>query len=147
LTVTSSAFKANAEIPTEFTCEGSEVSPPLAWSAVPNNTRTIAIFVDDPDAPRGSFTHWLVTNLPSTTTGLLAGAALPEGAVAAKNDKGNMGYAGPCPPSGRHRYSFHVYALDTSLPHPASKADFFAAIQGHVLAQGELTGVYTTRIK
>ena len=143
LVVTSSAFKPNGAIPTEYTCNGSEISPPLSWSAVPNDTRTIAILVDDPDAPGGTFTHWLVTGIPATSTGVLAGAALPDGAMAAKNDKGNMGYAGPCPPSGRHRYRFMVFALDTSVPRPANRAELLSSIRGHVLAKGELDATYT----
>src|SRR5258707_143240 len=110
--VVTSAFKPGEAIPGEFTCDGNETSPPLAWSNVPSETQSIAVLVEDRDAPKGTFTHWLVTGIPPTTTSLPAGAALPEGATAAKNDKGYPGYAGPCPPAGRHHYIFHVYALD-----------------------------------
>lgn len=142
LTVTSSAFKADEAIPTEFTCEGAEKTPPLSWSNVPSDAKSIAVMVDDPDAPRGTFTHWIVTNIPTSETSLSAGGELPQGAVAAKNDKGATGYAGPCPPSGKHRYQFHVYALDTTIGHPTGRADFLKAIKGHVLAEGTLVATY-----
>jgi hypothetical protein len=142
LQVTSEAFKPNAAIPEEYTCEGAETTPPLAWSRTPKGTKSIAILVEDPDAPGGTFTHWLVTGIAPTTTSLAAGAKLPEGAVAEKNDKGAEGYAGPCPPNGRHHYAFHVYALDISLAKSMTKSDFKGAIDGHVLAEGELVGTY-----
>ncbi len=142
LTVTSSAFKANEAIPSEYTCDGAEKSPPLSWSNVPSDAKSIAILVDDPDAPKGTFTHWMVTNIPPSETSLSAAGSLPQGATAAKNDKGNAGYAGPCPPSGKHHYRFHVYALDKTIAKPSSRADFMKAIEGHVLADGELVGTY-----
>jgi Raf kinase inhibitor-like YbhB/YbcL family protein len=142
LTVTSSAFSANGAIPTEYTCDGSETSPPLAWSGVPSGARSVAILVEDPDAPKGTFMHWLVTDIPSATTSLDKGASLPDGAMAAKNDKGNTGYAGPCPPTGQHHYHFRVYALDKTLGKITTRAGFQSAIKGHVLAQGELVGTY-----
>jgi len=142
LTVTSSAFKANEAIPSEYTCDGAEKSPPLSWSNVPSDAKSIAILVDDPDAPKGTFTHWIVTNIPPSETSLSAAGSLPQGATAAKNDKGSAGYAGPCPPSGKHHYHFHVYALDKTIAKPASRADFMKAIDGHVLADGELVATY-----
>lgn len=142
LKLTSTAFKANQQIPSEYTCDGSDTAPPLAWSAVPGNTRSLALLVEDPDAPDGTFTHWLVTGIAPTTDGITPGAGLPAGAVAAKNGKGDTGYTGPCPPSGRHHYAFHVYALETTIPTPATKDDFLAAIKGHVLAEGLLVGTY-----
>jgi Raf kinase inhibitor-like YbhB/YbcL family protein len=142
LHVTSPAFSANGAIPPEYTCDGRSIAPPLSWSTVPSNTRSIAILVDDPDAPKGMFTHWLVTGIPPTTTSLREGAKLPEGARVAKNGKGNFGYTGPCPPSGRHHYYFHIYALGTEIARPESKSDFLAAIDGHILAEGELVGTY-----
>lgn len=141
LNVTSNAFAANQTIPVEYTCDGSETSPPLSWSNVPKGTKSVAILVEDPDAPSGTFTHWLVTGIPPTTTALPAGA-LPAGASVATNDTGKAGYAGPCPPSGRHHYHFKVYALDTTLPKPRTKAEFLSAIKGHVLDQGELVATY-----
>jgi Raf kinase inhibitor-like YbhB/YbcL family protein len=142
LKVTSSAFAANGAIPADYTCDGAQTSPPLAWSNVPKNARAIAILVEDPDAPNGAFTHWLVTGIAPATTSLAAGAKLPEGAMQAKNGKGETGYSAPCPPGGRHRSFFHVYALDTTIPGPATKEDFLASIDGHVLAEGQLIGVY-----
>jgi Raf kinase inhibitor-like YbhB/YbcL family protein len=142
LTVTSSAFKANEAIPSEYTCDGAEKSPPLSWSNVPAGAKSIAILVDDPDAPMGTFTHWIVTNIPPSETSLSAAGSLPQGATSAKNDKGASGYAGPCPPSGKHHYHFHVYALDTTIAKPSGRAAFLKAIDGHVLADGELVATY-----
>lgn len=142
LQVSSSAFAANQAIPPKYTCDGTQTSPPLSWSKVPAGTQSIAILVDDPDAPRGTFTHWLVTGISPTTTSLAAGAPLPQGAMAARNGKGEARYTGPCPPEGRHRYVFRVYALDRTVATPRSKDDFLAAIDGHVLAEGQLIGTY-----
>lgn len=143
LDVTSAAFKNNEPIPSEYTCDGVETAPPLSWSKVPAGTKSIAILVDDPDAPKGTFTHWLVTGIPATTTTITG--ALPEGAVAGKNDKGATGYAGPCPPSGRHHYQFHVYALDIKLPKAMTRNGFLSAVNGHILATGKLVGTYAKR--
>lgn len=145
LQVTSSAFGMNDAIPAEFTCDGSEISPPLAWSKVPRDTKSIAVLVDDPDAPKGTFTHWLVTDIAPTTTQLAKDANLPTGAVAMKNSKGATGYAGPCPPSGVHHYHFQVYALDTAKVKATTREDFFSEIKGHTLASGELVGTYQRR--
>ena len=142
LTVTSSAFKANESIPSDYTCDGGEKTPPLSWSNVPSDAKSIAILVDDPDAPKGTFTHWLLTNVPPTETSLSESGSLPQGAVAAKNDKGATGYAGPCPPTGTHHYHFRVYALDKTLARPTSRAAFLKAIKGHVLAEGEIVATY-----
>jgi Raf kinase inhibitor-like YbhB/YbcL family protein len=142
LSVSSSAFSANGEIPSEHTCDGAQISPPLSWSKPPSGTKSVAILVTDPDAPRGTFTHWIVTGLPAHTTSLAAGDKLPTGAVAGKNDFGALGWGGPCPPRGRHRYVFHVYALDIPLSRPLAPAAFKSAIAGHVLAEGELVGTY-----
>jgi Raf kinase inhibitor-like YbhB/YbcL family protein len=142
LDVRSTAFRANEAIPPKYTCNGTQATPPLTWSAVPPDTKSVAIFVEDTDAPGGSFTHWLVTGVSPSTTSLPAGAKLPSGATAGKNSKGQNGYTGPCPPTGVHHYHFRVYALDTTIPAPASKAELESAIEGHVLAQGELIGTY-----
>ncbi|HSD88377.1 MAG TPA: YbhB/YbcL family Raf kinase inhibitor-like protein [Kofleriaceae bacterium] len=142
LDVKSSAFNNNEAIPTEYSCEGAQLSPPLSWSKVPAETKSIAILVEDPDAPSRTFTHWLVTGIPATTTSLGKGAALPAGAMASRNDKGQQGYAGPCPPSGRHHYHFHVYALDIGLPKTMTRAELLKGITGHVLATGDLVGTY-----
>jgi Raf kinase inhibitor-like YbhB/YbcL family protein len=142
LDVTSPAFQNNGAIPAEFTCEGKDVSVPLTWSKVPAGTKSVAILVEDPDAVGGAFTHWLVVGIPPMTKQIGKGATLPKGAIAAKNDKGAMGYAGPCPPTGKHEYHFRVYALDIPMDKAMSKAEFNAAIEGHVLAEGELVGSY-----
>jgi len=150
--ITSSAFAANADIPAIHTCEGRDQSPPLAWSGVPAGTKSLALIVDDPDAPdpgapRMTWVHWVVYNLPPDPTGLAAGASgsgLPPGAREGLNDWQRTGYGGPCPPIGRHRYVFKLYALDTVLPalKPATKTALERAMQGHVLAQSELVGYY-----
>jgi Raf kinase inhibitor-like YbhB/YbcL family protein len=141
LAVTSTAFAAGGEIPTPFTCEGSNTSPPLAWSGAPAATKAFAIVVDDPDAPSKTWVHWVVANVPAATTSLAAGASAGD---AGKTDFGSVGYGGPCPPNGRHRYRFKVYALD-AVPLAAAgatKAELLAAIAGHVIALGELDGTY-----
>ena len=142
LVVTSPAFRTGSAIPSDLTCDGSEKSPPLAWAGAPDKTKSFAILVDDPDAPKGTFTHWLVTKLPSSTTTLADNATLPRGSQVAKNDKGTDGYAGPCPPTGRHHYHFRVYALNTTLPDGLSRRSFLRAIKGHILAEGDLVGTY-----
>ena len=147
LTVTSSAFTNNEAIPAEYTCDGSEMSPPLAWSKVPADTKSIAILVEDPDAPKGTFTHWLVTNIAPTTTELAKEANLPTGAVAMKNGKGATGYAGPCPPTGTHHYHFRVFALDEAKVKATTRAAFLTEIKNHTLASGELVGTYEKRKK
>jgi len=145
LEVTSTAFKNNGAIPADYTCEGTGTAPPLTWSRVPAAAKSIAILVDDPDAPNGTFTHWLVTGIPPTTTSLATGGSLPAGAMASKNGKGETGYTAPCPPTGRHRYRFDVFALDIATPHAQTRADFLAEINGHIVAKGELTGTYQKR--
>jgi Raf kinase inhibitor-like YbhB/YbcL family protein len=143
LSVTSTAFANNSPIPAEYTCDAGETAPPLSWSKVPDGTRSIAVLVEDPDAPKGTFTHWLVTNLPATTTSLTS--TLPEGAVAARNDRGTTGYTGPCPPSGVHHYQFRVYALDITLPAAMTRTAFLNKVSGHVLASGQLVGTHQKR--
>ena len=150
--LTSSAFTQNTDIPTQHTCEGSDQSPPLTWSGVPAGTKSLALIVDDPDAPdpaapKMTWVHWLLYNLPPTTTGLEAGvprSRLPAGTREGLNDWQREGYGGPCPPIGRHRYVHKVYALDTVLPvlHPATKASLETAMRGHILMQSELVGYY-----
>jgi len=145
LEVTSTAFTANGSIPSEYTCDGAGSAPALRWSKAPRGTRSVAILVEDPDAPKGTFTHWLVTGIPATATTLATGGKLPRGATAAKNDAGSTGWTAPCPPSGQHHYVFHVYALDTAAPAAKRRAAFLDAINGHVLAEGKLVGVYEKR--
>jgi Raf kinase inhibitor-like YbhB/YbcL family protein len=152
LTLKSSAFIAGGEIPRRHTCEGDDVSPPLAWSGAPAGTKSFALIVDDPDAPdpkapRMTWVHWLLYDIPATATALPEGvkrAALPTGAREGKNDWKRAGYGGPCPPIGRHRYFHKLYALDAMLDdlgQPA-KSGLERAMQGHVLAQAELIGTY-----
>ena len=155
LTITSAAFAPNAAIPTRYTCEGDDVSPQLAWSGAPAGTRSFALIVDDPDAPdpaapRTTWVHWVLYNIPSTATELaeaVAPDALPTGTREGVNDWRRTGYGGPCPPIGRHRYFHKLYALDTVLPNlqRPGKAALEKAIEGHVLAQGVLIGTYQKR--
>ena len=138
-----STFPPGGTIPTKYTCDGAGVSPPLAWSVVPNGTRSIAILVDDPDSPGRPFLHWLVTDVPPEVRSLEEGGALPHEAYVAESDAGTASYYGPCPKTGRHHYRFHVYALDTVLGHrPTTRDAFLAEIAGHVLDEGELVGAY-----
>ena len=142
MTVMSSAFAAGAAIPDEYTCTGENVSPQLTWTNTPNETKSIAILVEDPDAPKGTVLHWLVTGIDPTMNAVVRGG-VPEGATAAKNEKGALGYMGPCPPAGPpHHYHFHVYALDIALGRPVSKVDFTTQMSGHLIGQGELVGTY-----
>ncbi|MEM3736837.1 MAG: YbhB/YbcL family Raf kinase inhibitor-like protein [Candidatus Bathyarchaeia archaeon] len=149
MVITSRAFKNNESIPSQYTCDGKDVSPPLCWSGAPQGTKTYALIVDDPDAPGGTFTHWVIFNIPSSESGLQENVPktgkLPNGAIQGKNDFGRNGYGGPCPPSGTHRYQFHLYALDTqlNLPPGATKQDLQRAMRGHILAKAELIGLYS----
>ena len=145
MTLSSSAFHTGAAIPKRHTCDGGDFSPPLFWSGVPAGTRSFAVVVDDPDA--SGFTHWLLFNIPASTASLAEGiksGTLPLGAAEGSNDFGSIGYRGPCPPSGTHRYSHRVYALDLASvgPPPPTKERFEASIKTHVLAQAELIGTY-----
>ena len=151
LTLESPAFQPAGRIPRLHTCEGDDVSPPLTWKGAPPNTKTFALIVDDPDAPdpkapKMTWVHWVVYNLPATVSGLPQGAAeqLPEGARNGKNDWKRIGYGGPCPPIGRHRYFHKLYALDTELPdlREPTKAQLESAMKGHVLGHAELMGTY-----
>ncbi len=151
LTVTSSAFEAGDKIPSKYTCEGEDVSPPLAFGGVPAGTKSLALIVDDPDAPdpkapKRVWAHWLVYNMPPETQGLAENASrkgMPTGAVSGLSDRKQTAYHGPCPPIGRHRYFHKLYALDTTLADKAlTKAELEAAISGHVLAEVALMGTY-----
>jgi Raf kinase inhibitor-like YbhB/YbcL family protein len=144
-----SAFAAGAKIPVKYTCDGQNVSPPLDWSQGPVGTASFALIVDDPDAPVKAFTHWIIFNLPPDILGLPEAVPvdgkLASGALQGNNGFGEIGYAGPCPPSGSpHHYSFILYALDKSLDLAAgaSKEQVLEAMQGHVIAQSQLIGVY-----
>jgi Raf kinase inhibitor-like YbhB/YbcL family protein len=140
--ISSSAFSEGASIPSKFTCDGSDTSPALKIEGVPAPAKALVLIVDDPDAPSGPFTHWLVWNIDPKTNFITEGNA-PGGTVG-KNDFGKSGYGGPCPPSGTHRYYFKVFALDQqlNLPAGAGRNQLDAAMKGHVIAQGELMGRY-----
>jgi Raf kinase inhibitor-like YbhB/YbcL family protein len=142
--VTSPAFAADAAIPARFTCAGSGRPPPLAWSGT-GGSAAQALVVDDPDAPRGTFVHWVVLDLPGSTTGLPEGGALPAGATQARNSAGGTGWTPPCPPSGTHHYRFTVYVLRAraGLADGAPTADALAAIGRLATARGELVGLVT----
>lgn len=152
MNIKSPAFAHNQSIPARHTCDGQDVSPQLAWSGVPAGAKSLALIVDDPDAPdpaapQRTFVHWVLYNIPPTVVGLAEGIAsdnLPTGTLQGLNDWNNKGYGGPCPPIGRHRYFFKLYALDALLPHlrHPTKAAVEEAMHGHVLAQAELVGLY-----
>jgi len=143
LTITSSAFTDGGVIPKKYGCGGQSISPPLAIGGVPKGARTLALIVTDPDAPGGTFTHWLVWNIPPANTSIAEGRA-PSG-LEGKSDYGKCGYGPPCPPSGSHHYRFDVYALDASLTleTTAERAAVEKAISGHILAQGRIAGTYS----
>lgn len=144
----SSAFGNQGTIPAKYTCDGENVSPPLNWSDTPEDAKSFTLICDDPDAPAGTWTHWILFNLPATATELPenvpATETLANGAKQGKNDFGKLGYGGPCPPSGTHQYSFRIYALDTelNLESGASKDQVVSAMESYILAQGELVGKY-----
>ena len=147
LTVTSSAFGDGDAIPSTYTCDGDDISPPLAWDGVPSDAVGLVLILDDPDAPGGTWVHWVVYDIPATTTDLPEAASsgsLPAGAGEGLNGWGEAGYGGPCPPEGSHRYYFRLYALDVELDglQEPARADVEAAMQGHVVAEGELMGTY-----
>ncbi len=153
--LTSRDFTANAEIPEVHTCEGADVSPHLEWSSAPEGTRSLALIVDDPDAPDPQapqmvWVHWVLYNLPASTADLPQGVEasdLPEGTGQGLNDWQRTGYGGPCPPIGRHRYFHKLYALDAVLPDlgEINKEGLLEALEGHVLATAELMGTYQKR--
>lgn len=145
----STAFEAGAPIPRAHTCDGQDVSPSLRWDEPPPGTRGFALVCDDPDAPAGTWVHWLVYGIPEKArqlpSGLPGQGRLPDGTVQGKNDFGRLGYGGPCPPRGRpHRYYFRLYAVDESLAlgPGLSCGELLDALRGHVLAQAELYGLY-----
>jgi Raf kinase inhibitor-like YbhB/YbcL family protein len=152
LALVSSAFKQGGAIPKEHTCQGSDVSVPLAWSSLPSGTKSLALIVDDPDAPdpaapKMTWVHWVLYNIPPSANGLAQGVKrsdLPKGALEGKNDWKRTGYGGPCPPIGRHRYFHKLYALDVVLPDlkEPDKKKLEQAMQGHVLEKFELVGTY-----
>lgn len=150
--LTSTAFAHEGEIPERFTCDGENISPDLQWSGLPSGTKSLALIVDDPDAPDPAaptmvFVHWVLYNLPPDIDGLPVGTNadnLPAGALEGINDFNRTGYGGPCPPSGRHRYFHKIYALDRVLPDLSepSKDELLQTMSGHILEQAELIGTY-----
>ena len=145
MTIASPAFQQGGEIPAKFTCDGSNTSPPLQITGVPAEAKTLVLIADDPDAPGGLFTHWLVWNIPARTNSIAEGTP-PKGAHGT-NDFGKSGYGAPCPPSGAHRYYFRILALDRelALPSGAKRSQLDAAMKDHVIAQGELIGRYARK--
>ena len=150
--LTSSAFADGSPIPSKYTCDGNDTSPPLKWSGVPQGTKSLALICDDPDAPAGIWVHWVMYNIPATVTelpeGVPTGDAVLGSARQGVNDFRRIGYGGPCPPRGNpHRYYFKLYALDTelALKPKATKKDVVDAMQGHILAEGQLMGTYRRR--
>ena len=148
ISISAEAFQAGGAIPEEYTCDGSDVSPALSWRGIPANAKSIALIMDDPDAPMGTFVHWVLFNIPSDTTKLPRGVpgnrTLNDGSSQGITDFGRTGYGGPCPPGGTHRYYFRIYALDTmlDLQPGSSRKQLENAMKRHVLAQGELMGKY-----
>jgi Raf kinase inhibitor-like YbhB/YbcL family protein len=146
IVVSSASFPTGASIPPQYTCDGGDQSPQLSWTSVPEGTKSIAIIVDDPDAPHGTFTHWTLWNVAATARTIGAnGNGGFAGGISGTNDFDRVGYSGPCPPKGQlHHYHFTVYALDTTLKLRASdkRADVNQALHGHVLAQGTLVGTF-----
>lgn len=150
LALSSPAFGQNGQIPQEFTCDGADRSPPLDWSGPPAGTKSLALIVDDPDAPdprapERTYVHWVLYDMPPSARGLTAGGSnLPTGTKVGTNDWKRVAYGGPCPPIGRHRYFFKLYALDLVLGNrgPQTKAQLEEAIKGHILEHAELIGTY-----
>jgi Raf kinase inhibitor-like YbhB/YbcL family protein len=146
--IASPAFEDGRPIPSKYTCDGENVSPPLEWSDVPTRARSVALICDDPDAPKKDFVHWVVYNVPPDRTALpehvKPSERLPDGGSQGKNDFGKVGYGGPCPPSGTHHYRFTLYAVDTELKVPPSstRQEVMTALKNHVLDTAQLTGVY-----
>ena len=152
MTIASTAFKHEAAVPSRYTCDGSNVSPPLSFSSLPAGTKSLALIVTDPDAPdpkapKTTWVHWVVYDIPADVTGLreaIPSKGLPPGTLEGSNDWGKTGYGGPCPPIGRHRYVHTLYALDAVLPEldKPTRAKLLAAMEGHVLQSAELIGTY-----
>ena len=147
--LTSKAFDNKGIIPSQFTCDGRDISPPLNWSAPPANTKSLALICDDPDAPGKTWVHWVIYNLPPSTRSLSeavpGGSKIPGGGLQGINDFKKLSYGGPCPPGGTHRYFFKLYALDKmlDLEPGTTKTELEAAMKGHIIDRGELMGYYS----
>lgn len=142
--ISSPAFENNKEIPSKYTCDGENINPSLQISKVPEGTQSLVLIMDDPDAPAGTWVHWIIWNIDPKTAEV-AENSVPPGGVGGVTSFGSTGYGGPCPPSGTHRYFFKLYALDTKLdlPSEADKAQLEKAMEGHILDQAELVGLYS----
>jgi Raf kinase inhibitor-like YbhB/YbcL family protein len=141
----STAFSHGQPIPRKYTCQGENLFPPLKWGDVPAGAKSLALIVDDPDAPAGTWTHWVLYQIPPDTRSLGEGGPLPPGAQEGMNDFKHIGWGGPCPPPGKaHRYFFRIYALDSKLDslRQPTRAQLLSAMEGHILAKGELMGTY-----
>lgn len=149
LVISSSEFEEGGMIPKQFTCDGADISPPLRWNGIPEGTGSLALISDDPDAPAGTWVHWVIYNIPADAEELPANVPtdeiLADGSRNGTNDFRKFGYGGPCPPGGTHRYYFKLYALDTmlDLSRQVTKRDLLNAMQGHILAEGQLMGRYS----
>lgn len=149
--IKSLAFVPGGKIPGKYTCDGMDISPPLSWTSGPEGTKTFSLICDDPDAPMGTWVHWVLFNLSADITEFRENVPpekeLENGAKQGMNDFRKIGYGGPCPPGGTHRYFFKFYALDTeiNLEAGATKAELLAAMEGHILAEGQLIGRYERR--
>lgn len=141
--ILSPAFDNNKKIPSKYTCDGENISPPLSFSNISQNTKSLVLIVDDPDAPSKTWVHWVIFNISPEISEIAEGSA-PTGAIEGMTDFGSTGYGGPCPPSGVHRYVFKLYALDSmlDLPKTATKEDIEKKMNGHVLEKAELIGLY-----
>lgn len=148
MVITSSAFMEGEMIPSKYTCDGEDISPQLSWTGAPENTKSFAVISDDPDAPSGDWVHWVIFNIPGSVTELEekipADKILDNGTKQGTSDFGKIGYGGPCPPGGTHRYYFKLFALDVYLDKDAgiSKKELLAAMEGHILAESQLMGRY-----
>lgn len=148
LKLSSSAFSDHGNIPDKYTCAGKNISPPLSWTDIPKGTRSLALVCDDPDAPAGTWDHWILFNLPATKThieeGITSSSEFEDGSRHGKNSWGRSDYGGPCPPSGRHRYFFKLFALDTlvNLPPGIPKSELEKSMRGHILAEAKIMGYY-----
>ena len=148
----SSAFQDSGQIPSKFTADGINISPPLGWKFIPDGTQSLALICDDPDAPAGTWVHWVIVNLPPHTSALQEGISpvpvLPDGTRQGKNDFGKTGYSGPAPPGGAHRYFFKLYALDVKLQCDSgiTNKELVAQMRGHIIAEAQLCGTYSRRL-
>ena len=143
--ITSKAFTDGGNIPSKYTCDGENISPPISWGDAPNNAKSFALIYDDPDAPGGTWDHWILYNIPAETSSLPENAiSLPKGTRIGLNSWPKTEYGGPCPPSGTHRYIFHLYTLDTTLdlPEEVTSETLRKEMEGHILATATLTGLY-----